>query len=118
MVSAGGEGSNRWYSLAARGASGKDVRQLFERQGEAYREQVLPSSVPARVAVEAASPLGWDRYVGPRGATIAMRGFGTSAPINDLMKEFGFTPENVVEAAKTQVALWRRHDQESPAGVA
>jgi len=92
--------------------------ELFERQGQAYRDEVLPPRVPARIAVEAASTLGWDRYVGPRGATIGMRGFGASAPINDLMKEFGFTPENVVEAAKAQVALWRRHDQESPAGVA
>jgi transketolase len=92
--------------------------ELFERQGDAYREQVLPASVPARVAVEAASTLGWDRYVGPRGAIIGMTGFGASAPANDLMKEFGFTLENIVEAAKAQVALWRRHDQESPAGVA
>ena len=92
--------------------------ELFERQGQAYRDELLPASVPARVAVEAASTLGWDRYVGPRGAIIGMHGFGASAPINDLMKEFGFTSENVVEAAKAQVALWRRHDQESPAGVA
>jgi transketolase len=109
-------------TLAAAGIGARVVSmpcwELFERQGEAYREQVLPASVPARVAVEAGSTLGWDRYVGPHGATIGMCGFGASAPINDLMKEFGFTPENIVEAAKTQVALWRRHDQESPAGVA
>jgi transketolase len=74
--------------------------------------------VPARVAVEAASTLGWDRYVGPRGATIGMRGFGASAPLHELMREFGFTPENVAEAAKAQIALWRRHVDESPAGIA
>jgi transketolase len=92
--------------------------ELFERQGEAYRDQVLPPSVRARVAIEAAATLGWDRYVGPHGVTIGMSGFGASAPVNDLMKEFGFTPEHVAEAAKAQVALWRRHEQESPAGAA
>jgi transketolase len=92
--------------------------ELFERQGEAYRDQVLPPSVPARVAIEAAATLGWDRYVGPHGVTIGMSGFGASAPVNDLMREFGFTPGNVVEAAKAQVAWWRRHEQESPAGAA
>jgi transketolase len=74
--------------------------------------------VRARVAVEAASTLGWDRYVGPRGATIGMRGFGASAPVNDLMKEFGFTPEKVAEAAKAQISFWRHHGKESPAGIA
>jgi transketolase len=92
--------------------------ELFERQGEAYRDQVLPPSARARVSVEAAATLGWDRYAGPHGVTIGMSGFGASAPVNDLMKEFGFTPGNVVEAAKAQVAWWRRHEQESPAGAA
>jgi transketolase len=92
--------------------------ELFERQGEAYRDEVLPPSVRARVAVEAAATLGWDRYVGPHGVTIGMSGFGASAPANDLMKEFGFTPENVAETAKAQVALWRRHEQQFPAGTA
>jgi transketolase len=92
--------------------------ELFDRQEPRYRDEVLPASVPARVAVEAASTLGWDRYVGPRGATIGMRGFGASAPVNDLMKEFGFTPENVAQAAKAQIAFWRHHGEESPAGIA
>jgi transketolase len=92
--------------------------ELFERQGETYRDQVLPPSARARVSVEAAATLGWDRYAGPHGVTIGMSGFGASAPVNDLMKEFGFTPGNVVEAAKAQVAWWRRHEQESPAGAA
>jgi transketolase len=91
--------------------------ELFDRQEARYRDEVLTPSVRARVAVEAASTLGWDRYVGPRGATIGMRGFGASAPVNDLMKEFGFTPEKVAEAAKAQISFWRHHGKESPAGI-
>jgi transketolase len=109
-------------TLAAAGIGARVVSmpswELFERQDPGYRDEVLPPSVPARVAVEAASTLGWDRYVGPRGATIGMRGFGASAPLHELMREFGFTPENVAEAAKAQIALWRRHVDESPAGIA
>jgi len=89
--------------------------ELFERQEARYRDEVLPPSVKARVAVEAASTLGWDRYVGPRGATIGMRGFGASAPVKDLMKEFGFTPENVAQTAKAQIAFWRGHGEKSTA---
>jgi transketolase len=77
--------------------------ELFESQDKAYRDQVLPPAVTARVAVEAASPLGWDRYVGPAGEIIAMRGFGASAPIGDLMKHFGFTAQAVVAAARRQI---------------
>src|SRR5262249_57450386 len=91
--------------------------ELFDRQSPRYRDEVLPPAVQARVAVEAASTLGWDRYVGRHGATIGMHGFGASAPARDLMKEFGFTPEKVAEAAKTQIAFWRRHGEESPAGT-
>jgi transketolase len=89
--------------------------ELFDRQEARYRDEVLPPSVTARVAVEAGSTLGWDRYVGAQGATIGMRGFGASAPVNDLMKEFGFTPENVSQTAKAQIAFWRNHGKESPA---
>jgi len=78
--------------------------ELFEAQDEAYRESVLPRAVTARVAVEAASPLGWDRYVGPGGAVIAMRSFGSSAPTKDLLPHFGFTAEHVAEAARAQAA--------------
>ena len=73
---------------------------LFEAQDEAYRRQVLPPQVTARLAVEEASPLGWDRYVGPEGEIIAMRSFGASAPAKDLRGKFGFTPEKVLEAAR------------------
>jgi len=78
--------------------------ELFEAQDAAYREAVLPSAISARVAVEAASPLGWDRYVGPGGAVIAMRTFGASAPIDALLAYFGFTTDHVVQAAKAQIA--------------
>src|SRR5262249_49310950 len=81
--------------------------ELFDRQEARYRDEVLPSSVKARVAVEAAATIGWDRYVGPQGATIGMHGFGASAPVNDVMKEFGFTPESVAKTAKAQIAFWR-----------
>jgi transketolase len=76
---------------------------LFEAQPQAYRETVLPPEVTARVAVEAGSPLGWDRYVGATGEIIAMRSFGASAPIEELMPKFGFTAEHVYRAAKRQL---------------
>ena len=61
---------------------------------------MLPSSVAARVSIEEASTIGWDRYVGPAGATIGMHTFGSSAPLKDVQSEFGFTPEKVVERAR------------------
>ena len=72
----------------------------FEAQDQAYRDSVLPPSVTARVAVEAASPLGWHRWVGDRGAVVAMTTFGASAPAGALYKHFGFTGENVAERAR------------------
>ena len=81
---------------------------LFEARDQAYREHVLPVRVVARVAVEAASPLGWDRYAGAGGEIIAMRGFGASAPIKDLLPRFGFTAEHVHAAAKAQLDFTRR----------
>jgi len=69
-----------------------------------YRESVLPEAVIARVSVELASTLGWARYVGMAGSTIGMHTFGASAPLKELQKKFGFTPEQVVAAAKAQVA--------------
>lgn len=77
---------------------------LFEKQPGEYRAQVLPPGVTARVSVEQASVFGWERYVGAGGAMIGMHTFGSSAPIKDLEKKFGFTPEKVVAAAKEQVA--------------
>ncbi len=73
---------------------------LFHTQDQAYRDSVLPPSVTARISIEEASTLGWDRYVGPEGERIGMHTFGSSAPLKDVLTEFGFTPEKVVETAK------------------
>jgi transketolase len=78
--------------------------ELFEAQDPAYRASVLPPDVTARVSVEAASVLGWDRYVGASGARIGMTTFGASAPISDLEARFGFTTEAVLAAARAQLA--------------
>jgi transketolase len=78
--------------------------ELFEQQDESYRESVLPPKVRARVSVEQASVIGWDRYVGMTGAKIGMHTFGSSAPLKDLLTHFGFTPDKVYEAATAQLA--------------
>ena len=70
-----------------------------------YRESVLPTALTARVAVEQASTLGWERYVGPQGQVIGMNTFGASAPLKELQKKFGFTPEHIVAVAKDQLKL-------------
>ena len=67
--------------------------ELFDQQPAAYRDEVLPPSVTARVAVEKGSPFGWDRWVGPTGAVIGMSTFGESAPMKVLQAKFGFTTE-------------------------
>jgi transketolase len=74
--------------------------ELFDSQDAAYKESVLPSSVTARVSIEMAATLGWDRYVGPKGKMIGMHSFGASAPLKDLLKKFGFDADAVVTAAK------------------
>jgi transketolase len=73
---------------------------LFDQQPRDYREAVLPPAVTARISIEEASTLGWDRYVGPKGAMIGMHTFGSSAPLKDVQGKFGFTPERVVATAK------------------
>jgi transketolase len=78
--------------------------ELFDEQDMEYREQVLPSSVKARVSVEQASTLGWMRYVGSDGHSIGMNTFGASAPLKELQKKFGFTPDKVVGAVKEQLS--------------
>jgi transketolase len=82
--------------------------ELFELQDQAYRDSVLPAEVSARVSVEQGSVIGWDRYVGANGAKIGMHTFGSSAPIKDLLKKFGFTPDKVEAAAKDQIAKSKR----------
>ncbi|GGC81258.1 transketolase [Enterococcus wangshanyuanii] len=87
---------------------GKDVSvvsmpsfDLFEKQSDEYKESVLPKEVTKRVAVEAASPFGWERYVGTAGTTVTIDHFGASAPGDLVLKEFGFTPENVAAKFNT-----------------
>ncbi len=74
--------------------------ELFEEQSAEYKEAVLPKSVTARVAIEAASPMGWDRYVGLQGTTVTLNHFGASAPAKTVFQKFGFTADNIVEQAK------------------
>jgi transketolase len=78
--------------------------ELFEHQSQQYRDSVLPPGVKARVSVEQASTFGWDRYAGRR---VGMHTFGASAPLKELQKKFGFTPDAVVSAAKEEIAKSR-----------
>jgi transketolase len=93
--------------LAAEGINSRVVSmpcwEVFERQPEDYRASVLPPAVRARIAVEAGSSLGWRRYVGIDGGVIARRDFGASAPMKELLKQFGFTVENVVGEARAAI---------------
>ena len=77
--------------------------ELFDDQDPAYRDHVLPPDVKARVSVEQASTFGWTKYVGDHGTIIGMRTFGASAPLKELLKEFGFTVDRVAEAAREQL---------------
>jgi transketolase len=81
--------------------------ELFERQPQSYRETILPPGVRARISIEAAAPFGWERYVGPEGAIIGVADFGASAPGPVVLREFGFTPEHVVETAKRVLGMSR-----------
>jgi len=72
--------------------------ELFEAQTPAYRRSVLAAA--PRIGIEAAARLGWDRWIGEKGAFIGMQGFGASAPAPDLYRHFGITPENIVATAR------------------
>ena len=74
--------------------------ELFERQEESYRKQILPDAVENRLVVEAASPMGWERYAGRRGCIIGLTGFGASAPGAFLMEKMGFTVDRLVRRAE------------------
>jgi len=78
--------------------------ELFERQPAAYKESVIPSSVKARIGVEAGVRMGWDRWIGPWGEFVGMSTFGVSAPYKVCYKNFGITPEAVAAAAKKSLA--------------
>jgi transketolase len=81
--------------------------ELFDRQDEAYRESVLPKAIRPRVAVEAGSPRGWERYAGTDGAILAMHRFGVSAPLKDVMNFFGFAADHIAALAREQIAKWK-----------
>ena len=74
--------------------------EIFQSQPPEYRDSVIPPGVKARVTVEMGTTMGWERYAGPTGTMIGMRSFGASAPLKDLLKEFGFTADTVYQAAK------------------
>jgi transketolase len=90
--------------LAAEGIRSRVVSMpswaRFEKQDRAYRDSVLPPGVEARLAVEQAGEIGWDRYVGTKGTTITMSTFGASAPLAKLQGKYGFTVDNVVKVAR------------------
>jgi transketolase len=94
--------------LAQRGVRARVVSmpswELFEEQPQAFRDEVLPPSVTARIAIEAGATLGWSKYVGDHGGVIGLDHFGASAPAGVLFEKFGFTPEHVAERAEAVVA--------------
>ena len=100
--------------LAERGAQARVVSmpswEIFEEQPQAYRDEVLPPAVRARLAIEAASPQGWHKYVGDRGDIIGMDRFGASAPAKVLFEQFGFTPEAVAARAAALLERPSRED--------
>jgi transketolase len=104
--------------LAAEGIMARVVSmpcsELFDRQPRAYRDEVLPPRVMARVAIEQASTLSWHRYVGDDGAIVGMHTFGASAPLKQLVKKFGFTPDAVADVAREQVAAAGSCREEAP----
>ncbi|MEO5761654.1 MAG: transketolase, partial [Vicinamibacteria bacterium] len=82
--------------------------EVFEHQSQEYRDEVLPPTITARVSVELGSTLGWREYVGTNGRIIGMKTFGASAPLQELQKKFGFRLEDVIAAAKDQIAANKR----------
>jgi len=102
---------NAYEQLQAEGIPARVVSmpswELFEQQPRKYRDSVIPPGVTARVSVEQASTMGWERYVGLTGQCIGMTTFGASAPLKELQKNFGFTPEHVLAAVKEQLVTGR-----------
>ena len=106
LIGTGSELSLALEAAAQLEAQGKTVQvvslpswELFERQPQSYRDEVLPPAVKARVSIEAGSPQGWERYVGDQGRIIGLDHFGASAPYKILYQQFGITVERVVEEA-------------------
>ncbi len=106
LIASGSEVSvalDAYEKLVAEGVAARVVSMpswdLFEKQTQDYRDEVLPPETTARLAVEAAYPFGWERYIGPKGAVIGMTRFGASAPYKVLAEKFGFTADNIVRHA-------------------
>ncbi len=78
---------------------------IFEHQPQQYQDKVLPPNIRARVAIEEASTLGWERYIGRTGRMIGMHTFGASAPLKELQKKFGFEPEAIITVAKELLGI-------------
>jgi len=111
MLATGSEVDITLAAAQKLGEEGKNVRvvsmpswELFEKQDAAYQESVLPDACSKRMAVEAGTSFGWERYVGRNGVLVSKDDFGASAPFGVLLKEFGFTPENVYEKASALLA--------------
>jgi transketolase len=88
--------------------------EVFENQSQEYRDTVLPPGILARVAVEEASPFGWERYTGLGGNILGMHGFGISAPAKVVARCFGFEPARIVAAAREQIARHASNDKNKP----
>lgn len=108
LIATGSEVSlaiDAYEKLKAEGVAARVVSMpswfRYEKQSDAYKESVLPKNVSARLAIEMAGEIGWDRYVGLAGKTITMHTFGASAPLAKLQDKFGFTVDNVVKTAKS-----------------
>lgn len=114
LIATGSEVSlamNAQHALAEQGVHARVVSMpswdRFEAQDQAYKDSVLPPHMKARVAIEMAMPLGWERYVGDEGAIIGINTFGASAPGDVIMENFGFTVKHVVKAAERVLATQR-----------
>ncbi len=96
-----------WKELTDQGLGVRLVNipswELFENQDQAYKDAVLPPGVKARLAVEAGSPMGWERYVGIDGDILGIDRFGASAPGKVVMEEYGFTPDNIITRLKALI---------------
>ena len=104
LIASGSEVSLAVEAHQKLGTEGIDARVvsmpswfLFDRQPQSYRDEVLPPAITARLAIEAGLPLGWERYVGTKGAVIGINRFGASAPYKVLAEKFGFTVRNIIE---------------------
>jgi len=90
-------------ALTAKGVRSRVISMpswdIFEHQPQSYRDEVLPPGIRKRLAVEQASALGWERYVGDQGRVIGMKAFGASAPLKELQRKFGFEPDKIVAVA-------------------